>query len=351
MAGAREPAGLALLALLAACAGGGDPGPETAGGASVTSETPAAPVAAELLRQADQRFSAREYAAAREAYQGCAAAAAAEGARSVEVEARAQVARCWSLPSGPGTPDLTRAREELGRAAGLASPEDPPGWSRLLGVRGILEREGGDRPRALATFVEMHDYCRARGLPRRAIDAAHHAAIVAPPGDQEAWARKGIAAAEACQPPETGWLAVLWNNLGATYEDLARYPEAVAAYRKAREYHHLGKAEQPRLAADWALGHALRLAGELDEAETWLAGALAWAERRHAAAPDAGTEEWLGYCLQDTGELQVARGQRAEGLATLRTARARLAAAGLESHWPEHLQKLDARIAALEQAD
>lgn len=294
--------------------------------------------AAGQLREADARFSAREYGVSKGLYEQAADAARVQGARSVEVEALAQLARCWSLPAPE--PDLKRAREWLSRSAELAHPDDPAGWTRLLGVRGILEREEGDRPRALATFVEMYDYALARGLHRRAIDAAHHAAIVAPVAEQEAWARKGIAAAEAGK--DTGWLAVLWNNLGATYEDQGRYADAVSAYTKAREYHHQGEREVPKLAADWALGHAHRLAGDLDAAERWLVPALAWAER-------LGEREWIGYCSQDLGEVDLARGRREQGLARLRAARNHLEV--IRSHWPEGLAKLDERIAALERGE
>lgn len=311
--------------------------------ASALAQEGVAPVktdAASRLREADATFARREYAAAKPLYEACAGAAREEGARSIEVEALAQVARCWSLPAPER--DLPRAREWLARAGELASADDPPGWTRLLGVRGILEREEGDRPRALATFVEMYEYALARGLHRRAIDAAHHAAIAAPVEEQEAWAKKGIAAAEAGK--ETGWLAVLWNNLGATYEDQGRFRDAVSAYERAREYHHQGDQELPKLAADWALGHAHRLAGDLDAAERWLTPTLAWAER-------LGNREWIGYCAQDLGEVDLARGRREQGLGRLRAAREHLEASGLREHWPEGMQKLEDRIAAVERGE
>jgi tetratricopeptide (TPR) repeat protein len=249
----------------------------------------------------------------------------------VLVEALSQVARCYSL-----TERLEEGRRWLGKAEGVASKEEPLGWSRYLGVRGIFERELGDKEKAKATFVAMYEYCAARNLSKRAVDAVHHVAIVVPPEEQAAWALKGIA--EAGKLKDDGWLAVLWNNLGATYEDLKHYEKAIAAYAKAREYHYKGKDDLRKLAADWALAHATRLAGRLKEAREPLEKALAWAEKQKAV-------EWIGWCRKDLGECLVALGEKAKGLALLKEARAALVEAGIGTWWPEGLKQVDQAIA------
>ena len=63
----------------------------------------------------------------------------------------------------------------------------------VLDVSATLE----ERAAALETFGELYAYCREQGLQRRAIDAAHHAAIVAPLEAQVTWAHEGLAAARA----------------------------------------------------------------------------------------------------------------------------------------------------------
>lgn len=271
------------------------------------------------LQEADALFGARKYDEAKEAYLKL-----VDGPD--RVEAMAQVARCFSIAGklDEGQPWLDRARE-------AGSPDEPNGWSRYLGVRGIFERERGDRETAKKTFVEMLDYCERHELWRRAIDAVHHIAIIDP---DPAWGLKGIAAAEKLN--DIGWLAVLWNNLGATYEDLKQFDKALDAYLKAREYHHAGNDDGRKLAADWAVAHALRLCGRLDEAKPQLESVV-----------ERGDAEWAGYALNDLGELYAAQGRRAEALGTSELARRRLVEAGMEEHWPDILRQIDARISGL----
>ena len=294
-----------------------------------------------LLEQADQIFRGRETKSALDGYLKAAEAAESERDRSAQVEALAQVARCHSLLH-----QLDEGETWLQRARRAATPEDPQGWSRYLGVRGIFERERGNRDRAKATFIEMYEYCTRHGLHRRAIDAVHHVAIVAPPDEQVAWAHKGIDAAE--KAGDEKWLAILWNNLGATFEDRKQYDRALEAYVKAREFHHKTGDESARLVADWAVGHAHRLVGKNDTAMEWLKKTLASARERYTKDPGPETAEWVGFCLQDIGEVLLAREDRDAGLRHLKEARASLVEAGIEKWWAEALKKLDARIAEVE---
>lgn len=282
---------------------------------------------ARMLREADETFRARKYADALEAYRHAADAAAGDKNPQTQVEALAQVARCYSLQG-----KLDEGRPWLERAEKLASAAEPQGWSRLLGVKGIFLRESGDKAAAQRTFEEMHRYCVEKGLYKRAIDAIHHIAIVVPLEEQPAWALKGIDAAERLN--DDGSLAVLWNNLGATYEDLKQYDKMVAAYLKARDYHHVAGGPLQKMIADWAVGHGYRLAGNLPEAERWLRKTLPLAEA-------AGSAEWVGWCRKDLGETLLARGDQAAALDLLRQARASLVEAGIDKSWPEGLKSLD----------
>ncbi len=297
--------------------------------------------AKKLLGEAEEAFKARNYAEANAVYKLAAEAAELEKDVSLEVEALSQVARCYSIQRvGPtqGKPYLERARKK-------ASKDHPLGWTRYLGVRGIYEREREESVKATETFKEMYEFAKANGLPLRAIDAAHHIAIAAAPADQVEWGQKGIAAAE--EAGSKSWLAVLWNNLGASYEDLELYGDAVAAYTKARALHHEVGDERAKLAADWALGHAYRLDGKLDPAQELLDATLERAERRYTKRPGPETAEWVGYTLQDLGELAVARGEKTQGLATLESARLKWKEAHLDTHWAKGFKKLEDRIAEL----
>jgi len=281
----------------------------------------------DLLRQADQTFGARKYAEALEAYRRCSEQAAKEGNGAAEVESLAQVARCYSVQG-----KLDEGRPWLERAEKRASADEPQGWSRLLGVRGIFQREAGDKAKAKATFEEMYRYCVEKKRDRRAIDAIHHLAIVVPLEEQPAWALKGIAAAERLK--DDGSLAMLWNNLGATYEELKKVDLMLEAYLKARDYHHQSGGPLQKMIADWAVGHGYRLAGKTAEAETWLRKTLPAAE----ALKDP---EWVGWCKKDLGETLVARGEKAAGRELLLQARKSLLEAGMDKHWPEGFKAVD----------
>jgi len=293
------------------------------------------------LEAADKVFGSRKYAEALELYRKAAEQAEKEKNAQVQVEALAQVARCHSL-----TEKLVEGRAWLERAAKLASKAEPLGWSRYLGVRGIFERESGDKAKAKATFEEMYAFCAEKALHKRAVDAVHHIAIVVPPAEQPAWALKGIAAAEKLG--DDGWLAVLWNNLGTTYEDLKQYDRMLDAYEKARVYHYKGADEQRKLVADWAVAHGLRLAGKPKEARELLEKTLAWAEKRHAKEPGAETLEWVGWCRKDLGQALAALGDKAKGLALLREGRKALVESGIGEWWPEGLKQVDEAIRELE---
>jgi tetratricopeptide (TPR) repeat protein len=289
---------------------------------------------AALLREADALFGARKYDEALDRYRRCSEEAAKDGNRVAQVEALAQVARCHSIRG-----KLDEGRPWLERAEKLASSEEPAGWSRCLGVRGIFQRESGDKAKAKSTFEEMHRYCVEKQLFKRAIDAIHHLAILVPPEEQPAWALKGIAAAE--QLKDDASLAVLWNNLGATYEDLKQFDKMVEAYLKAREYHHRTGGALQKMIADWAVGHGYRLAGKVDDAETWLRKALPQARDLHAKEPRPDTVEWVGWCQKDLGEVLLTRGQKAAALDLLKAARTSLVEAGIDKSWPEGFKPVD----------
>jgi len=292
---------------------------------------------ASALATGDRLFGERKYADAMKEYERVLKESEGEGNRQVVVEALSQVARCHSLLH-----ELPEGRTWLARAKERASDAEPLGWSRYLGVRGIFERESQDPKAARATFEELYRYCTEKKLHARAIDAVHHLAIVVPLEEQPAWALKGIQAAEQLQ--DDAQLAVLWNNLGATYEDLKQYDPMLDAYQKAQKYHAKSGGPLQKLIADWAIGHAFRLKGEPGPAQEWLRKSLAQAEDLRRRDPTAPAAEWLGWSKKDLGELWMDQGNPAKGLALLKEARAHLVESGIEKDWPEGLRALDETI-------
>lgn len=288
-----------------------------------------------LLSEADSLFKSGDYEKAGKVYQAAMETAQAEFNRSVEVEALAQIARV-SLKTGR----KEKGREHLNRAGELASESDPMGYSRYLGVRGRFEWQDENLDAARRTFDSMYVYCNTNGLFSRAVDAAHMIAIVASdPAEQVEWGKRGIEAAEAGGAED--WLGPLWNNLAGTYYDLKQYDSALECYIKARDYHWRFSSETAKLFADYHVGMAYRLTGNLDQAENWLRPVLAWAERmqNHSA---------IGQACEDLGEIQITRGNKDEGLALLRRAESAYRAAGFAESWPELIDNLAIRIKQLE---
>ncbi len=282
----------------------------------------------EKLAQADQVFSSRDYAGALPLYR--ALANDPEMPTQVRVEAMAQTARMMSL-----TGELEGGRSYLDQALSLSSIDEPLGWTRAQGVLGIYQREDGDTAAALKTFSEAYAYAMNRNLPLRAIDMAHHAAIVAPAEGQIEWAEKGIAAATAAG--STSWLAVLHNNLGAAYEDSADFPKAMEQYRLALGFREQMDDPTGLLIARWAVAHAERLNGEAS-ARASLEAVLTDAQSAYAAQPGPSTAEWVGYTLEDLAELTAAEGDLEQARVLMDEAIAKYEEAGLAEHWPEKLE-------------
>ena len=282
----------------------------------------------EQLDQADKVFQSRDYAGALPLYK--ALANDPEMPTQIRVEAMAQTARMMSL-----TGELEAGRAYLDQALALSSVEEPLGWTRTQGVKGIYQREDGEMAGALDTFAQAYTYAMQRELPLRAVDMAHHAAIVAPDEGQIEWAEKGISAATAAG--SISWLAVLHNNLGAAYEDKLDYPAALEQYRLALGFRAQLSDPTGLLIAQWAVAHAERLAGD-PAARGSLEAVLTTAQDAYQAKPSPGTAEWVGYTLEDLAELTAAEGDLEQARVLMDEAIDKYVEAGLEEHWPEKVE-------------
>jgi len=302
---------------------------------------------AALLADGDRAFQQRKYEDATALYVKAYEAAVAEKDDSVAAEAAAQAARGYLIRE-----KMDDGRPWLGKAKGLARESDPNAWSRFLGVRGRFEWKDGQLETATKTFEAMYAYCVGRELFDRAVDAAHMVAITGTPEQQVVWAKRGIEAAE--KGGFDGWLGPLWNNLGVTYQEKDDWKGALDCYRKARHYHWKVGNEVSKLAADWAVGMALRETGAVEESMTWMRPVLAWAERLYAEEPTEAHREWIGHACLDLALAQTAlfrndgkQERLEEAKRLLARARTILEAAKMEEWDPKRWEKLDRALAGL----
>ncbi len=302
-------------------------------GAGRITITSRAQEALDVLAKADSLFKARDYESAQPVYEEAVAVAKKHKDTVTQTEANSMLARTYLILDDPD-----RGRDILSRALATASPREPDGWARYLSVRGRFEWQENDLDLAFKTFEEMYDYCSQRMMHEEAIDAAHMLAIVGDHEQQITWGKKGIAAAEKGEV--TRWLGPLWNNLGATYEELERWDESLAAYTRARQYHYEYGDEIYKLAADWALGHIHRLRGEHEKAAEWLRPVLAWAER-------IDNKEWIGFASKELGQVAAAQGENDKALTHLSRAKTLLEAEGMPNWDPTGWQELNDEITKL----
>lgn len=290
--------------------------------------------ATDLINQADSIFRSREYDKSRDVYMKAMEKAKEEGENSELTECYSQIARTYGI-----TGKNEEGRPWLAKAADIATPDEPLGWSRYLGVRGRFEwQDEKDNEKAVATFKEMYDYCSDKELHDRAIDAAHMVGIVGTPEQQVEWGLKGIKEAEVGNV--TGWLGPLWNNLGVTYEDQKRYDDALNAYLKARNYHWQYGDETAKMIADWAVGHAYRLDGKYEEAGKWLRPVLAWCER-------IDNTEFIGWSHKELGEIDIANEDFKSALGHFTIAEEKLKAVNMPEWDPDGYKKIAGQLEEL----
>ncbi len=300
----------------------------------------------DLLQKADDHFKKNDIDKAKELYLETAAVAEKEKNNSAPVEAYSQIARCYLKQN-----EIAEGLNWLDRAKAKATPDEPEGWSRYLSVRGRFEWKKAaaeakeltpEVKQAASTFKEMYDYCLEHKLHERAIDAANMIAIVGGADDRIEWGLKGIKAAEAGNLD--GWLGPLWNNHGWNLNDMGEYEKSLEGLKKAREYHYKGEKELPKLIADWSVGYAYRMTGQIDSALTLMTKVSEWANRLYDAKPSDENTEWVGFANKELGEIALIKGQNKLALKYFQKAKDNLAKVGMPDWDVKGFQELNDQI-------
>jgi len=190
-------------------------------------------------------------------------AALAGSAGDARLELLTQIARTYSL---------RKRFEEAHRLLDEIEPQlanaGPAPRLRYLLERGRTFRSGGAPERARPPFLEAWELGRTSGLDGLAIDAAHMVALVEPKTeDQLAWNQRALELAQrATDTYARNWLASLYNNIGWSLHDAARYAEALEHFEAAlKERERRQQVNEIRI-AKWAVARCLRSLGRRDEA-------------------------------------------------------------------------------------
>ena len=285
----------------------------------------------QILTQADSVFKTRQYDEAATLYLRTLKAAEDEGDIDVQTESMAQIARVFLINN-----NLDSGRIWLEKASAIADSNNALGWSRYMGVKGRLLWQEDKKPEATQLFMEQYEYCSKHNLYERAIDAAHMVAITGDHEQQIEWGKKGIKEAEEGQI--IGWLGPLWNNLGATYEEMHKYDSSLEAYLKAREYHYQTGTESNKMIADWAVGHAYLNLKDYGKAREWLTPLVDWCQR-------LGDKEFLGLTYRDLGETYYNENRCDKALRNLEMAESLLREVGMPEWDTAGFEKLIQLIA------
>jgi len=215
-----------------------------------------------------------------------------------------QIARLLGLQG-----DFARASELLDAAERSAGGEPPA----ELRVRLLLERgrvlNSQDRPlQARPLFEQAHALAGQARLDALDVDALHMVAIthLGDPQQALAWDLRALALAErSSEPRARQWLAVLYNNIGYTYDDQGEHARALELFEKALQLRLAAGKPVPIRFAHYAVAHAERELGRIDAARARLEPLLR--ELEASGAPAGHVLEELGECELATGRLDVAR--------------------------------------------
>ncbi len=303
--------------------------------------SPSGEPSAELLRQideADALFDERAFTEAQQRYQGIFLAANSRGYSAEATEAAAQTAVTFCMQD-----NVEEGAGWLARAEAEADQSDGRSWSRVLLARGMVRWKSDDNLSARRTFIELYNYCFLGGLTPRAIQAATLASLSSQGQEQLDWSLRAIQAAQTTG--NVKWQAPLWSSHAWLLDYRKRHDEALEAFKQARDLTTRADVSRlGRLQTEWAYGHGLRMAGQLDKARDLLEQTNAIAHSIYIGKPSARAAEYLGRVLWEIGEIDATEGDTSRARERLTAARDKLLEAGAAEGAPELVQRLTVRL-------
>jgi tetratricopeptide (TPR) repeat protein len=290
-----------------------------------------------LIDRADSRFRARDPQAALESYRLAAMIATEEKDKPAFVVAASGVTLVLALGGEPIEAGTWHSQAEQ-----FARPEDGEAWIRFLLSSGALLLAEGLPVQGIDYLHRAWAAALAGERPDIAMQAAQLAAARSEGAMKLAFGRKVLDAALLSGDPT--WIAAGHEGLGWIHQALDQSEESIQSFRTARELSN-DQPFQQRVRLDWALGRALRLGGQLDEAWRVISEAEANFKRLSGVLQTMGDAEWTGRLAEEQGELAVLRGDLPSALRNLHRAQRQYRGSGAETQAPEVLEGIRVRIA------
>ena len=207
------------------------------------------------------------------------------------------------------TQSLQRKFDEAHKILDSVEPQlgktTPIAEVRYLLERGRTYNSAKKISEAMPLFLKAFNLSIERKMDFYAIDAAHMVAIPeSNPEKQMEWNLKAVKLAEGSKEERAqGWLGSLYNNIGWTYHDTGRYPEALEIFQKALVFREKkGDISTIRM-AKWCIGRTFRSLKRYDEAFKIL---------RALEADFAKTNEKDGYVFEELAELLLVTEKKEE---------------------------------------
>jgi len=206
-------------------------------------------------------------------------------------ELHTQIARTLGLQG--------RFEEGWDKLAHLSSNPSDIVRVRLPLESGRLKNSSGDKQAAQPYFLESLQIAVQGHFDYYAVDAAHMLGIVTTGQESLDWNEKAIAmAAQSEDARARKWRGSLLNNIGWTYHDMGRYPEALQRFEEAVSFQETYGAPQRIRIARWAVARCLRSLHRYQEALALLEVLITFPE--------------AGYVSEEMGEDLLALGKPEE---------------------------------------
>jgi tetratricopeptide (TPR) repeat protein len=262
----------------------------------------------------------------------------AVGTHSLLMELDTKIAREQALQGR-----FDEAKALLAKVAADLRPEETGARAQYELELGRVIMTQGDTAGAATHFQNALDAAKTAKRDALAVDAAVMLAVTDPdPVQQIAKSKVALQIAQgSADPAAKSWVASIWNNIGAAYDENHQYKEALDAFTKSRA---ACATDDCRRIADWKVAHVDRELGNLSQAQTLLEALESqWSAVSARKGPAFDLGDGKDYVFEELGEVHLAQAQADPAAADREraTARAYFAKANTET-----LQAVGSGVAA-----